>query len=209
MALEISQPHLPNLIRRFLYDQLYSGDDVLDNDPPLHDCPVFSGKVSVYQNARAIFYAPSELAGPGGMHSEVIRANPSWYGERPRFDTVLVQNEEDRDGMAGMLVGRVLRFIAFTHDDVRYTCALVEWFVHISNAPDPLTGMWIVEPEFINGQRSVGLIHTECIVRACHFIPVFGRTHLPINFHFSRSLDVFRRYYVNCYADYHSHENIY
>lgn len=86
---------------------LYGGDDLLDNDPPLHDCPVFGGKVSVYQNARAIFYAPSELAGPGGMHSEVIRANPSWYGERPRFDTVLVQNEEDRDGMAGMLVGRV------------------------------------------------------------------------------------------------------
>ncbi|KIJ19304.1 hypothetical protein PAXINDRAFT_7797 [Paxillus involutus ATCC 200175] len=68
VAVEIGQPSLPELICCFLYDQLYPDDDLAGVEVPLAECPVFQGRVSVYHSASATFYAPSELAGPGGMH---------------------------------------------------------------------------------------------------------------------------------------------
>lgn len=95
----------------------------------------------MYHSASATFYAPSELAGPGGMHRELICSNPAWLKAYPRFDTVLIQNGDNDEPMGGMVVGRVIQFISFVHDDVCYPCALVEWFVHSSDVPDTLTGM--------------------------------------------------------------------
>ena len=54
----------------------------------------------------------------------------------------------------------------------------------------------------------VGLVHVDSIVCACHLIGVFGSTCMPLNFHFADSLDVFKTFYVNQYADYHSHKCI-
>ncbi|KAH9937976.1 hypothetical protein B0H21DRAFT_698721 [Amylocystis lapponica] len=207
VADELGQPQLPALIRRFLHSQLYP--DIQAEQLPLQECPLFDGHVAIYHSASATFYAPSELSGPGGMHRELIRSNPAWYNQYARFDTLLVQNEADVDGMLGMLVGRVLTFLAFSHEDVRYPCALVEWLMVDGEAPDPLTGMWMVKPEIVRGERTIGLIHLDCVVRACHLIGVYGKTSVPVDFHFSYSLDVFRAFYINRYADYHSHECIY
>ncbi|KIJ19303.1 hypothetical protein PAXINDRAFT_69166, partial [Paxillus involutus ATCC 200175] len=139
---------------------------------------------------------------------ELIRSNPAWLKAYPCFDTVLIQNGDNDKPMGGMVVGRVIQFISFVHDDVRYPCALVEWFVHSSDVPDPLMGMWVVEPEVHNGQQTVGLIHTDCIVHACHLIGRYGSDRLPSDFNFTFSLDALKSFYVNKYADYHTHESI-
>lgn len=205
----LQEPRLPNLLRRFLVDQLY-GDDpdiVLDNIPP-NDLPQIRGNIALHYSAAATYYAPSEDCGTGGMHRELIRSNPAWYGEFPRYDTVLVQNDEPDAPMGEMLVGRVKAFLAFSHETIRYPCALVEWFIPQGNAPDPLTGMWIVKPELRGGAKTIAIVHLDCITRACHLMPVFGRATVPNDFRFSDSLDAFRAFYVNHYIDYHSHECI-
>lgn len=210
MAVHLHLPNLEELCRRFVYDQINQDDDALSSeDITLEDCPVIRSRISRYNSARAVFHAPSEISGKTGMHSEMIRSNPRWRNENHRYDTVLVQNgPEDHPKMRGMVVGRVISFLAFSHEDVRYRTALVEWFLPVNDEPDPVTGMWIVRPEVIRGRRNVGIIHVECIVRACHLIGVYGRHYLPIDFHFSYSLDAFQYFYVNHYIDYHSHECI-
>ncbi|KAH9916928.1 uncharacterized protein B0H18DRAFT_1087215 [Fomitopsis serialis] len=192
---------LPGLIRRFLYDQLDppadsdSDSDIEPEDVDIEDCPRFHGHVAVYYSARALFYAPSELSGPGGMHSEVIRSHPLWYGKYERRDTVLVQDGPDNGLMGGMIVARVLAFLSFSHNEIKYPCALVHWLLPVGDAPDSTTGMWILEPEVFDGERTVGLIHTDCIVRR-----------LPADFDFSYSHLAFKRFYLNKWADYHVHE---
>ncbi|KDQ49944.1 hypothetical protein JAAARDRAFT_200374 [Jaapia argillacea MUCL 33604] len=53
------------------------------------------GRVSMFNNASATFYAPSERSGPAGMHKEIIQASPAWQQSYPRYDTVLVQHDVD------------------------------------------------------------------------------------------------------------------
>jgi hypothetical protein len=136
----------------------------------------------------------------------MIRSNPSWRGEYARHDTVLVRHGTIEDGFCGMLVGRVKTFLSLKHDTITYPTALVEWFVPSSDAPDPVTGMWIIEPHIADGQRSVGLVHLDTVVRGCQLIGVCGNQRLPGGFSFTYSLDTFKRFYVNRYLDYHSHE---
>ncbi|KAI0069218.1 hypothetical protein BV25DRAFT_1926438 [Artomyces pyxidatus] len=206
LADEIGKPDLESTIRRFLYGQLYPDPDLPSEDVPIQECPQFTDKLSIFRSARATFYAPSELAGPGGMHSELIRSTPSWYQQYERRDTILVQNGDEDDLMGGLLAARVMRFVSLTHEEVTYPCALVQWFLPVGTMPDPVTGMWIVRPEQIGGRRTVGLIHLDTIVRSCHLIGVTGETHLPKDFHFSQSHSAFRAFYLNKYADYHFHE---
>ncbi|THH29603.1 hypothetical protein EUX98_g4593 [Antrodiella citrinella] len=165
LADELHHPSLPLLIHRFIYDQLYPDLDA--NNAFDDELPEFNGRISVHYAAFATFYAPSELCGPGGMHQEAIRSNPNWRNEYARYDTVLVQNgaEDDSDSdddndeppqpMGGMLVARVLAFLAFSHEDVRYPCAMVEWFLPHGDEPDPATGMWLVRPEMHQGHRTI------------------------------------------------------
>ncbi|KAI0357042.1 hypothetical protein OH77DRAFT_1531956 [Trametes cingulata] len=202
-------PRLHESIRRFIYDQLNPELDGAD-DVPLHHCPDVPHhiRLGVYHSAAAVFYAPSEVSGPGGMHRELIRSNPSWYGQYPRYDTVLVNVDPTQPGMRGMLVARVRLFFSFTFDYQKYPCAFVEWFAPQDDAPDPVTGMWTVVPEMVGGERVTGVIHLDSIVRACHLMPVFGSTSMPYNCHFSNSLDAFKAYYVNRYVDYHAYETI-
>lgn len=207
MANTIGQPHLRDLCRRLIYMQLHPDCD--PDDILLEHCPRLNGNVSLYYSARATFYAPSKLAGPGGMHTEMIRSCPSWRNEYQRTDTVLVQNDPDNHGpMRGMLVARVLNFLSFVHDDVDYPCALVEWFLTQGEEPDPVTDMWVVKPEMDGGRRKVKLIHLDCIVRACHLVGIVGRERIPPDFYFSYSHDAFKAFYVNHYIDYASHECI-
>lgn len=67
------------MIRLFLREQLFPGFDEPDEGVNLDICPWISPftQVSIYYSATAIFYAPSELSGPFGMHSEIIRCSPN------------------------------------------------------------------------------------------------------------------------------------
>ena len=113
---ERALPDLHDQLRRFLHDRLRPDDD-LAVDIPLNECPGLPlGTLSIYHSATATFYAPSELAGPGGMHCEFIRCSPKWYGQCPRYDTFLVRTNPDVIGMPGMVVARVRLFISFVHN---------------------------------------------------------------------------------------------
>ncbi|KAJ7884750.1 hypothetical protein B0H14DRAFT_3128302 [Mycena olivaceomarginata] len=149
------------------------------------------------------FYAPSDLGGAGGMYRERIRSNPNWHGY-PRRDTVLV--DVGAPLMRGIVIGRVLLFFSFVFADRSFECALVNWFVPVGNAPDPDTGMWVVELERYRGVPTVAIVPVDSIARGAHLIGVYGTAALPEDFHFSDSLDAFNTYFVNPYADHHMHE---
>jgi hypothetical protein len=100
----------------------------------------------------------------------------------------------------------VLALLQFRYQEVTYPCAFVEWYIPVGDAPDAATSMWILEAEESGGRRDVGLIHIDTIVRPVHLIADYGQMRIPVNFHFSYSLDVFNRYYLNRYSDYHIHE---
>ena len=91
LAAHIEQPRFPKLLRHFLYDQLNPNTDIPVDDIPLHRCPVFNGRISVYHSAVARYFAPSDLCGAGGMYQERICSNPEWHNEFARRDTVFVK----------------------------------------------------------------------------------------------------------------------
>ncbi|KAJ7214352.1 hypothetical protein GGX14DRAFT_360157, partial [Mycena pura] len=110
-------------------------------------------------------------------------------------------------GFRGLLAARTLLFMTFTHERVEYPCALVTWFSAIGDEPCPDVGMWMVEPDLDRwGTRPLDIIHIDSILRAAHLIPIFGDDCLPYDFKYSSSLDAFEAYYINKYADHHSHE---
>ncbi|KAJ7802886.1 hypothetical protein B0H14DRAFT_3884342 [Mycena olivaceomarginata] len=203
LAVHINQPRLPELLRRFLYEVLNGppADDALP--VPLDACPVFAGRVAVHHSAIAHFYAPSDLGGAGGMYRERIRSNPNWHGYARR-DTVLV--DVGAPIMRGIVIGRVQLFFSFDFGNKLFECALVNWLVPVGNAPDPDTGMWVVELERERGVPSLAVIDVDSIARASHLIGVYGTVALPEDFHFSDALDAFNTYFVNPYADHHMYE---
>ena len=207
ISAHIQQPSLPELLRRFLYDQVHPNSLVSSDDVALDDCPHFNGRISVFHSAVARFYAPSDLCGAGGMYQERIHSTPIWRGAAPRYDTVFVDIDPELPGMRGMTVGRVFLFFSFTFRDVHYPCALVHWYPTVGTEPDEYTGLWVVKPRYeTNRRRSLAVIHLDCIARGAHLIGVYGSSFLPEEFHFTYSLDSFRAYFVNCFADHHTHE---
>jgi hypothetical protein len=51
-------------------------------------------------------------------------------------------------------------FFSLKHDGITYPCALVQWFKHVADSPDEITGMWVVEPELLeDGACCVSVIH--------------------------------------------------
>jgi hypothetical protein len=168
--------------------------------------PSFSGFINVYTSVKATYYAPSDLAGRSGMHREVIRSSGRWYGKYARRDTVLVRYGEPNAIMGGLRVGRVVRFISFSHLGLTYECALVEWLDPVGNTPDALTGMWKLQAAQTCDGRSMELVRISSIVRSCHLIPVYGTIWVPRDFHHSQSLVAFSTFYLNHYSDYHAFE---
>ncbi|KAJ6490015.1 hypothetical protein C8R45DRAFT_1138948, partial [Mycena sanguinolenta] len=203
LAAHIKQPLLPLLLGRFLHAEVHGPLPDGAPLPSLDHCPTFDGRINVHHSAVARFYAPSDLGGAGGMYRERIRSTPSWYGH-PRRDTALI----DIGGpvMKGLVIGRVLLFLSFVFGDQEYQCALVHWFVPVGDAPDPDTGMWVVEPERAGRSPSMEIVNVKAIVRACHLIGVYGTAALPEDFHYSQSLDAFNTYFLNKYADHHMFE---
>ena len=207
LATTINQPDLPVLIQHFLFDQLYPHSPLAGSEVPIDNCPSYRGRVSVFKSAVAMFYAPSDQSGIGGMIRQHIRATPSWRHGPARYDCIFAQKDQDLEGMRGMHAAQVILFFLFNYSGTTYPCALVRWFVPVGEEPCPDTGMWIVEPDLdTNHKRITSVIHLDCIVRSAHLLAVCGEQFLPRHIHFSDTLSAFRAYYVNKYADHHSYE---
>src|ERR1019366_8729195 len=127
LAAQIKQPRFLELVRRFLYKQLNPGADNPLDDIPLHQCPVFTGRIFVYHSAVARFFAPSDLCGAGGMYQERIRSNPNWHGEYVRYDTVFIQTGSEIGTMKGLTIGRARLLFSFASGGICYPCVLVDW----------------------------------------------------------------------------------
>ena len=184
----------------FLTQELLTRQLVVDID----DVPLLNCQVDVYHSAVATFHAPSDPSGTHGMLRERIRSTPLWRGGVPRRDCTFIVEDNDRPGMRGMGVIRILLFFSFEYDDTYYPCALVEWFKKVGL--DPVTGMWVVCPDAVQGRHKRSVFHLDSFLRTAHLIPVFGTHKVPRDFHFSYSLDSFKAYYVNKYIDHHANE---
>jgi len=106
-----------------------------------------------------------------------------------------------------MNIVRVILFFSFEYDGVLYPCALVEWFTKIGW--DSVTGLWVVCPDTTRSKRDRTVLHVDSILRGAHLIPVYSSEKLPLDFHYSYSLDLFEAYYVNKYIDHHTNELIF
>ncbi|KAF7368420.1 hypothetical protein MVEN_00164700 [Mycena venus] len=207
LAQYLQIPTLPSLLRRFLYAQTHLDLDVGLTDIPLDDCPDLPRRIMTYPSATATFYAPSDQSGLGGQLHERIRAVHKWRGGATQYDCVFVEENTDLPGFCGLLAACVLAFMSLRHEGVDYPCAAVTWFSVVGDAPCPDVGMWMAEPDVDHrGRRIVDIIHIDSILRGAHLIPIYGDKPLPRGFKHTASLDSFRAYYVNKYADHHSHK---
>ena len=178
-------------------------------DVPLNTCPKVHGSLcaKVFHSAVSTYYAPSDLSGIGGMHCERIRATPSWKRGPGQYDCVFIDKDPDLDGFCGLHVARVHLFLSFRFQSITYSCALVQWFSTYGDSPCEDTGLWRVMPDCgAGGQRMTSIIHVDAILHMAHLIGVAGSQFLPRTFSFSDSLNAFRLFYVNKYADHHAHE---
>jgi len=208
LSQHLSVPHLDSYIRRFLFDQLNPDSDIFGMEVDINECPQIlpTLRLNVFHSAAAIYHAPSDLSGIGGMHREYIRAAPTWRGHFPRHDCVFVEREPNEEGFRALGVAQVHFFFSFEFNNILYPCALVRWFETYGNSPCPDTGMWMVKPDTEMGQRICSVIHIDSILRAAHLIGVYGKKTLPEGFKHYHSLTAFKLYYVNKYADHHAHE---
>ena len=210
LADELNIPDLPELVRTFLFGQLFPDDDRNPADVSPLECPKYQGKIYVYSSASSTFYAPSDLSGIGGMRREYIRATPTWRQDGPRYDCVFVITNPELDGMRGMDVARILCFFSFRTHRKLHRCAVVHWFDRIGDAADEVTGMWMVRPSFAWGEQpNTAVIHIDAIFRAAHLIPVYDRNFVSPEIGPHNSYDSFRHFYVNKFADHHSFEIVY
>jgi hypothetical protein len=200
----INEPGFPLALSQFLYSRRHPNRSIPDDIVARVN---LNSKIQVFHSAITRFYSPSDLCGAGGMYRQRIRCNPSWYGH-PRRDTVFVTLDDDRPGIAGLLVARVHLFFSFVDDIDQETvpCALVSWFVPASNHRDPDTGMWTVKAEGARTWRPVQVIHLKTIARGAHLLPKYGVGPLPDHISYVNALDVFQIYFVNPYIDHHCHE---
>ncbi|OBZ78313.1 U2 snRNP component prp10 [Grifola frondosa] len=192
---EIGHPQLLELIRRFLYDQLNPDSALPGLDVDLAECPIFHEQISVFYSAAASYYAPSDPSGTSGMHREHLRATPLWWHTAPRFDCAFVKSSPDVHGIRGLDVVRIHLFFSFKLRGIHYPCALVRWFRWVADEPDEDTVL--------------SVIPLDTIIRAAHLIGVYGHERVPDGLTEHQSLDAFRFFYVNKYADHHAFETIF
>ena len=67
--------------------------------------------------------------------------------------------------------------------------------------------MWRVRPEYERGtgRNRMSVVHIDSMVRGAHLIGMAGRHPIPLDVSHTNSLDEFKGFYVNKYADHHSH----
>ncbi|KAI9432522.1 hypothetical protein H4582DRAFT_1821021 [Lactarius indigo] len=191
IARHIGEPNLHYMSRECIANQLGTTPDKIS----LRNC-----KVSVFHSAVATFFSPSDPCGTRGMRCERIRSTPSWRGCEPRHDCAFIVEDDTQEGMLGMAIVQVQLLFSILYGDVSYPCALVEWFMRVGC--DRLTGLWVVRPDITH--RTV--VHLDSFLRAAHLIPVYGNKKIPLDFHYTYSLDAFSTYFINKYVDHHANE---
>ncbi|KAF9236391.1 hypothetical protein BU15DRAFT_89145 [Melanogaster broomeanus] len=143
----------PTILLQTLPNDLRNLEDV-----PFYECPLYEGKISVFQSASSRFYAPSDLSGVAGMCTEHICACLKWRNEHTRYDCVFVNmniSEAGEQGMHGLEVARVW---------VTYPCAVIRWFDKVGDGPDTDPGMWVVCPAHAaNHSPADAIIHIGSI----------------------------------------------
>lgn len=207
LARQINQPTLPELIRRFLYDQKYPDCHITSAGVSLDVCPRLPEMISVFSSAAVTYYAPSDSGGLHGLRREHIRATPSWRHGPARYDVAFVNSRPELEGMPGLDVVRIFLFFSFTCENVTYPCAFVRWYSLLDGRPDEDTGMWMVQPEKeTDGSPVVSVIHLGCIFRAAHLLPIYTASNNPIPHSLSPdgTLDTFTVFYVNKFIDHHT-----
>jgi hypothetical protein len=203
LSRELGIQQLRDMLQRFLF-QVTRHDDPRDpDDVPLEECPFFDGRVNVFNSATAVFYAPSDISGIGGMKREIIRSCPSWRNGGPRHDCALVYSHPGELGMRGLDVVRILAFFTFRFHTEEYPCAVVRKY-RVSDEADEDTGMWVARPAYDTRRRpKFGIIHLDTVYRAAHLIPVYDNRPISLEIQADTSYDSFRTYYINKYADHH------
>jgi hypothetical protein len=216
LALHVQQPQLVQLTRSFLWECLNPEDARDALKVPVDELPHVSddNHISVFHSAVATFYAPSDLSSAGGMTRERVCCNPHWRNSYARYDTVLTESETCAAllGMRGMDVGRVFLFFSIHFHGVRHACALIHNFSLVGDAPDTDTGLWIVRPRFNAArQHRMRVVSLNRIRRSTLLLPVFGTSAIADldELDFPSTLDVFQSFFVNPYADHHSHEFVF
>ncbi|KAF8879805.1 hypothetical protein BD779DRAFT_1550612 [Infundibulicybe gibba] len=97
------------------------------------------------------------------------------------FDTALIVDDpieyRSRGGLAGLRVAQVrVIFLLPEYFGVHpHPLAYVEWFTSLG-APDPQTGMYVINRSTRQHQPNSAIISTARIVRGCHLMGQFGRT---------------------------------
>ena len=88
--------------------------------------------------------------------------------------TLFVNTDASMQGIGGLGVTCMLLFFLFSHNGIKYPCALVHWFSCTSELPNENTGMWVVKSDLGNdGMKHVSIIHLDTVVQAAHLLPVF------------------------------------
>ena len=64
----------------------------------------------------------------------------------------------------------------------------------------------MVQPDITRGKRKHSVLHLDTFYRSALLILVYGKEKLPVDFHFSHSLDAFCAFYVNKYIDHHANK---
>lgn len=173
----------------------------------LEDVYQITSLISVFHSVLTVFHSPSDPSGIHGMQHERIHSTPLWRGCGPQHDTAFIVEDDEKPGIRGMSIVRVLLFFSFNLDGIHYPCALVEWFKRVRC--DAITGMWIVCPEPTHTRRDKSVLHLDAFLHAAHLIPVFGNQTVPHDFDCRYTLDAFDAYYVNKYIDHHAYEMIF
>jgi hypothetical protein len=211
IAKDACVPNLPDATRQFLAHQLSNNDSDTDisDSVSLSAFPLLTKTISLHSSASSVFFAPSDPSGIQGMRKEQIRSNPAWRGGGARHDCVLIDTGGDpASPLSGYTVARVLLFFSFVHARKAFPCALVRWYILTdeSGHRDEDTGMWLVEPEFKDGEPHIAIVHIDTIFRAVHLLPYFGKDTVPLDLSYGDSLDHYDKFYVNKFADHHSFE---
>jgi hypothetical protein len=168
----------------------------------------FEERIYVHHSATAMFYAPSELCGSGGLICKRIYSLSSFHGN-PCHDTMFVEMDGNQPGFFDRIVACVLLFFSFEYQQKSHSCALVHWFVHDKDVPDQGTTMWEVQLEHDKHNHPlVEVISVDSIIHAAHLLPVYGHSHVLEHFSHGQALDCYKSFFVNHFSDHHTHELI-
>ena len=164
----IDQQDLQDLICNFTFYQENPRETPLPPAQTIQWLAAGVSHLSVFHSATAVFRAPNNPSGTGGMYRETIRSTLKWKSGStitPRCDCIFIDNGSDEPGVKGLDVARVYLFFSFEIEGKSYPCALIHNFHRMFTEPDPDNGLWVVEPEYNqNGSRFISVVHVDSIV---------------------------------------------